>query len=291
MTGTSMQPLRRRFERVAPQFPHFAGVLQAVSERLLDRLELLAIQPQRILDLGCRNGYQCSGLLERYPEACVIGLDPYADAMNLSPAIAGTQTAGAIALAADPHFLPLADNSIDLVVSNLLLPWCHDPDQVFAEVQRVLSVGGACLFTSAGPDTLQEYRHLWADIDTHDHVFGLVDMHDLGDAMLRAGFADPVLDRDTLAVDYPDIDALQNELHGLGAANLAPGRRPGLMNASVRTALRSAAAAGQRFAVTLELVQGHGWKGEAASSALAADGSYRVSLESVGGRRRNRSHR
>jgi len=111
------------------------------------------------------------------------------------------------------------------------------------------------MFTSAGPDTLAEYRRAWSGIDSYLHGFGLIDMHDLGDTMMASGFAAPVLDRDNLTIDYPDIDALQAELVALGAANLAQGRRTGLMSKEVRQKLRDNIAPGDRFAVSLELVQ------------------------------------
>jgi malonyl-CoA O-methyltransferase len=185
-------------------------------------------------------------------------------------------------VACDPHELPFADGSFDLVVSNLLLPWCHAPHRVFEEAARVLAVGGAFFFTSAGPDTLIEYRSAWAAIDSHLHCFGLIDMHDLGDTLMASGFAAPVLDRDNLQIDYPDIDALQHELQRLGGANVANGRRFGLMSPSVRKALTTAAGTG-RFPVTLELVQGHGWKGELRPAGVPADNDYRVSVESLRG--------
>ena len=281
----------RRLRRAAATFDAHAAVHENVAARLRARLELLAVTPRRVLDLGCRSGYQLDALRERYPEAAITGVDPAPGeppaAPSSWPAWLRRRPRAAPRVAADPHRLPFADGSFDLVVSNLLLPWCHAPHAVFGEVARVLDTGGAFLFTSAGPDTLREYRAAWAGIDAHLHGFGLIDMHDLGDALLGSGFAAPVLDRDEVRIDYPSIDALQEELRGIGAANVALGRRPGLMSPSVRVALRDNVggagndAAGQRFPVTLELVQGHAWKGELAAPARGADGERFFSLESL----------
>jgi malonyl-CoA O-methyltransferase len=240
-------------------------VFEVVGERLRERLDLLAIDPAKVLDLGCRSGYQLVALQGRYPRARVLGAD-FAPGVAVAtptmwPAWLPRRRPVTSRIAADPHALPFADGSFDLVVSNLLLPFCQSPPLVFSEVARVLAPNGAFLFTSAGPDTLCEYRSAWAGIDSCLHVFGLIDMHDLGDAMLAAGFAAPVLDRTNMTVDYPSIDALQKELREVGAANLALGRRSGLMSAAVRNALR-ASNQGERYPVTLELVQGHAWKGE-----------------------------
>lgn len=282
----AIRTVRRQFQKYADRFDAHAEVFEAVSSRLMSRLELLAIKPVRVLDLGCRNGYQLSALAQHYPDAMVVGADPAPGSdinlPNTWPRWLRPKKKSANKIACDPHQLPFDDGSFDLVVSNLLLPWCHSPHRVFEEASRVLSTGGAFMFTSAGPDTLAEYRRAWSGIDSYLHGFGLIDMHDLGDTMMASGFAAPVLDRDNLTIDYPDIDALQAELVALGAANLAQGRRTGLMSKEVRQKLRDNIAPGKRFAVSLELVQGHGWKGELKQSVNSA-GEFSVSVDSLKG--------
>jgi len=112
------------------------------------------------------------------------------------------------------------------------------------------------------------------------HVFGLEDMHQTGDALMAAGFSAPVFDRENLLIDYPSIDALQNEMRQVGAANIAVGRRVGLMSPSVRKKLRENAGSG-RFQTTLELVQGHGWKGSLIKSGQKSGDEFSVSLDSL----------
>ncbi len=270
--STLIQPqtidaVRRQFLKNQHNFDSHSAVFQSISDRLLARLEFLAVQPQRILDLGCRSGYQLASLAERYPEAIIVGADP---APGIAPQLPSSwpswlrreRQAPHPRVACDPHQLPFADESFDLVISNLFLPWCQEPHRVFAEVSRVLGTGGAFMFTSAGPDTLIEYRRLWADLDSHLHVFGLIDMHDLGDSMMSSGFAAPVLDRDNIVIDYPTVAALEKELRALGATNIALGRRRGLMSSVVTQRLQEREMSLERCKVTLELVQGHGWKGE-----------------------------
>lgn len=292
---TPIRVVRRQFLKAQNSFDSHAAVFDTVSSRLLERLDLLAIKPLRVLDLGCRSGYQLQSLAQRYPDAQIIGADP---APGKAPRLPGswprwlrrTRQPDSQKIACDPHCLPFANGSFDLVVSNLLLPWCEAPHGVFKEVARVLDTGGAFMFTSAGPDTLIEYRRAWATIDSHLHSFGLLDMHDIGDAMMASGFAAPVLDRDNLVVDYPDIESLQSELQCLGAANVASGRRAGLMAAEVRRRLQAAVSSGERFPVTLELVQGHGWKGELQSTANSK-GEITVSVDSLRGSFRQKSGR
>jgi malonyl-CoA O-methyltransferase len=154
---------------------------------------------------------------------------------------------------------------------------------VFEEAARILKPGGAFMFTTAGPDTLMEYRDAWASIDSFAHSFGLIDMHDIGDSLMAAGFAAPVLDRDVLQVDYPSVSALQQELRCLGAANVASGRRLGLMAPSVLESLDSVTAAKDRFVVSLELVHGHGWKGELHPSRKNTDSEFKIPVDSLRG--------
>ena len=287
--------VRRQFLKAGSTFDAFAAVFETVSDRLLQRLELLAVKPERVLDLGCRSGYQLEALAQRYPDAIIIGADP---APGQPPQLPRTWPAwlrrsrppAARRVACDPHELPFADGSFDLIISNLLLPWCAAPHRVFEEVARVLTSGGAFMFTSAGPDTLMEYRRAWAAIDSHMHSFGLIDMHDLGDTMMASGFAAPVLDRDNLMVDYPDIYALQKELRSLGAVNIACGRRPGLMSHRIEELLNAGLTSDGRFSATLELVQGHGWKGEL-RSASTGSGDVTVSVDTLRGSWRQRAGR
>ena len=290
--STQLQPspirrVRKQFLRANSTFAANAVVFEAVSDRLQERLDLLAIKPSRVLDLGCRSGYQLDALQQRFPDALIVGADPAPGVPTRLPgswpAWLRRKSKTVQRIACDPHTLPFDDESFGLVVSNLMLPWCHAPHRVFEEAARILAPGGAFMFTSAGPDTLLEYRAAWSKIDTYPHCFGLIDMHDLGDTMMASGFAAPVLDRDNLVIDYPDIDALQSELQSLGAANLAAQRRVGLMSPYVRQRLSTLIGSNARFTVTLELLQGHGWKGELRPTVQHSDDEYAVSVESLRG--------
>jgi malonyl-CoA O-methyltransferase len=91
---------------------------------------------------------------------------------------------------------------VDLVFSNATLQWCNDLDRTFAELLRVLRPGGLLMFTTFGPDTLRELRAAWAVADGFTHVSPFLDMHDIGDALVRARFADPVMDAERLTLTY-----------------------------------------------------------------------------------------
>jgi malonyl-CoA O-methyltransferase len=168
-----------------------------------------------------------------------------------------------------------------LLVSNLALQWC-DPDQVFTEFARVLRPGGLLLFSSFGPDTLIELRRAWASVDGQPHVHTFIDMHDLGDALVRNGLASPIMDVDRLVLTYGTVLEVMRDLKGIGAQNLAPARRRGLMGKRVFKLFCAAYESqygGQPLPVTYEAVFGHAWAVERAVAGEAV-------LKRMPGRRR-----
>jgi malonyl-CoA O-methyltransferase len=158
--------------------------------------------------------------------------------------------------------LPLRDASIDLVFSNLMLQWCDDPAAVFRECRRVLRPGGLLTFTTFGPDTLVELRRAWATADGHAHVNRFTDMHDIGDALVRSGLAEPVMDVDRYTLTYDSVRDLMRDLKAIGAHNANAGRPRGLtgkgaldrMTAAYETYRRDA-----RLPATYEVVFGQAW--------------------------------
>jgi len=252
---------RRSFEQAASGYDRAAVLQQEVARRLLERLALMTIRPRRVLDLGCGTGQCIAGLMARYKTADVVALDIAAPMLN-NARRRGRWLRKPDCICGDAEQLPLADNSIDLVFSNLMLQWCLDLGRVFNEVQRVLRPGGLLLFTSFGPDTLQELRASWARVDGYSHVNTFQDMHDVGDALLRARFADPVMDVERLTLTYPDVWQLMRELKQIGAHNVTAGRPRGLTGRSRMRALVQAYE-GYRcegvLPASYEIVNGHAW--------------------------------
>jgi len=209
--------VRQAFERAAATYDSAAVLQRKVADELLGRLDLMSLQPQRILDLGCGTGYCARSLQKRYGKARVFGLD-----LAHGMACVAKKHAGWLShqhfTCGDAETLPFASDSFDLVVSSLALQWC-EPDPAFTEMARVLKPGGVLLFASFGPDTLTELRQAWKEVDDGTHVHDFIDMHDLGDAMLRAGLTDPVVDMDKLVLVYPDVAGLLRDLKDIGASN------------------------------------------------------------------------
>ena len=165
--------------------------------------------------------------------------------------------------------------------ANQLLPWVGDPAPTFAEVSRVLAEDGLFLFATLGPDSLSEIRRAWASVDSGAHVNLFPDMHDLGDAAVRAGLRDPVLDVDRLTVTYEDTSALFKELTAMGARNSLSQRNRSLLSAKrfqAMTAALDAARDGGPLRLELEIVYGHCW----GSGAGSVGGEFRVAANRIG---------
>jgi malonyl-CoA O-methyltransferase len=249
-----------------------------VAARMDERLDLVKIRPQRLLDAGCGTGSGVFSLRERYPACRIIAIDEVTAELVQTR----TLTAGAgrlarfltmlgargnrtpLTAAGELHRLPLAAASVDLVWSNLALHRYVDALSVFREMHRVLTGEGLLMFSTLGPDTLKELRQAFAKADPGcPHVHDFVDMHDLGDMLVASGFSAPVMDMETITLTYDDIMKLAVDLQALGAANAMQSRRRGLSGRGIWNRLRAAGAA-QHFAgrlpASFEIVYGHAWK-------------------------------
>lgn len=274
--------VRAHFERAADSYDSAAALQAEVARRLVERLEMVKLQPVRILDLGAGTGLAAAGLLERYSRARVIASD-LALGMLRHASRRGRWRHRPFAVAADAAALPFCDGAFDLVCSSLMLQWCHPPGRVFDEVRRMLAPGGLFMFATLGPDTLRELRASWAEVDGGRHVGLFMDMHDLGDAMLRAGFLDPVVDVERITLTYNEVTGLLRDLKALGATNASAGRGKGLGGRTVLTDMCRAYETYRRddglLPATYEVVYGHAWVGEGRMGKPESMPEAPVSLE------------
>lgn len=231
--------VRRAFSRAAPAYDAIATLQHQVEAQLLDRLELLKEAPLRVLDVGAGPGRASAAMRKRFPKAEIIALDLALPMLREAKARAGWWKPFR-RICGDARALPVADQSIDLLFSNLCLQWCEDLEVVFDEFRRVLRPGGWLLFSTFGPDTLTELRQSWAAVDDAPHVNVFIDMHDIGDRLLAAGFRAPMLDVDHYDLRYSDPTILMRELKGIGAGNADADRARGLTGRRKLAALLAA---------------------------------------------------
>ena len=269
---------RRAFDR-ARAFESACFIHDDARTRLLERLDLVLLEPTVAVDLGCATGRGAAGLAARYPGARVLAVD---SSLRMLRAAAAGAAEPVRVLGGDAAALPLRAACVDLLLANLVLPWCR-PDRLFAEAARVLTNGGALLFATLGPDSLQEIRAAFAAVDDCIHVHAAFDMHDLGDLALAAGLAEPVLDVDRIAVTYADVAGLVRDLRAVGAVNVAGGRRRSLTGRRrwSRFVERVPRGGDGRFAVTVELILGQAWGRGAVSRPKPTAGEIRVPVSSI----------
>jgi malonyl-CoA O-methyltransferase len=265
-----VETVARQFERRVARLGAHDVLLREIGRRLLERLDLVRLAVGHVLDVGCGLGRMRADLLTRYPQALWTGVER---SMALARAGVAEQRRGqGLArwwrtaprwIVADGARLPLGEGCADLLISNLMLHWHPAPHQVFPEWKRVLRVDGLLMFSCFGPDTLKELRHAAAQALPHAAPMPFVDMHDFGDMLVASGFADPVMDVETLRLTYGSARELLAEARALGA-NPRSDRWPSLP--SGRQARRLIAALDEqrdrdgRLALTFEVAYGHAWR-------------------------------
>ncbi len=282
-TGYSLDKswVRRSFDRAGATYDAAAVLQKEVRDLLLQRLDLTRLAPQVVVDAGAGTGHAGRALKRRYPKAQVLALDSSLGMLRC----AGRQQSWLrpfARLCADAERMPLPDGSVDLILSNFMVQWV-DPDALFAEFRRVLAPRGLLSFTTLGPDTLRELRAAWRHADAHIRVNPFMDMHDIGDALVRAGFAGPVLDVERYTLRYDDVRGLVRDLKAVGARNATTGRPRGLTGPRRFALMQSAYETFRldgRLPATYEVVFAQAWA-PAAGARRTEDGAAHVTLDEL----------
>ncbi|MDH7451938.1 malonyl-ACP O-methyltransferase BioC [Luteimonas composti] len=227
--------VRRAFSRASASYASAAVLQREVEARLLESLDLVALdtarprdwQPALVLDVGSGPGHAAQAMRQRWPKARVVALDLALPMLRAMPARSGWNPLRRQVdrVCADLRALPLAEGSVDVLFSNLCLQWVDDLPAAFAGFRRVLRPGGVLLCSTFGPDTLWEMRESFARADEVPHVSPFATIAQFGDALMHAGFRDPVLDRDVFERGHADLAGLMRELRAIGATNALHARR------------------------------------------------------------------
>ena len=247
---------RRRFERAARSYAAASRLEAEVAARMLERLDYVKLAPRRILDAGSGPGRDANALGARYRGAQIIAVD-YALAMLPRPRRWFKRHVPAVC--ADIARLPLAPQSMELVWCNMVLHWLNEPLAALREFARVLEPEGLLMFSTLGPDTLKELRAAAGDARVH----AFIDMHDLGDMLIAAGYSAPVMDMELVHMEYAAGAKLLDDLRASGQTNVRAARPRGLGGRGFLKALRDAP-----LTATYEVVYGHAWRRADAAPAV-----------------------
>lgn len=270
-----VRQIRRAAARAAAGYDAAAALADEARRHLLESLVYLDDRvPQVVLDLGCGTGHAAAAMKKRWPHARVIALDAVPAMLHQARRQAGWWRPFA-RVAGDARALPLAEASVDVLFANLCLPWLDDLPATLAGFRRVLKPGGLLLCSTFGPDTLIELREAFAG-DTVAHVHPGTPIAALGDALMRAGFRDPVLDRDLYTLTYSDLPALLRELRALGATNALNQRRRSLTGkgrlAAARTAYEALRRMDGKLPSSWEVIYAQAWAPQPGAPIRAGDG-------------------
>lgn len=260
--------LRRSFDRAAATYDQAAVLQREVCLRALERLDLVKLEPGLIIDAGSGTGFGARALSKRYPRASVLELDLAGAMVRTARALRPwwRQWVGRrreMFVCGDNERMPIRDGAAEMVWSNLAFQWSDDLPGVFSECRRVLHAEGLLTFTTFGPDTLKELRQAFPPESGKVHVNRFLDMHDIGDMLVHAGFANPVMDMEVLTLTYESVEQLMRELKALGAHNITGGRGRGLTGRGTLRQLKNryeALRRDGRLPATFEVIYGHAWK-------------------------------
>ena len=272
--------LRRLTRSAQPPWLH-----GEVARRMAEKLELILRTPERVVDWWSFLGAGAGLLAQAYPKAQCVRVEPSAAWLERSRAqaqrpwwSAGRWTGGAVSVVAEADEVA---PGAGLVWANMMLHAVVDPVALFERWQRLLRVDGFVMFSCLGPGTLRELRALYQRLGWPAPTPGFIDMHDLGDMLVEAGFADPVMDQETLTLRWSDPRALLAELRALGG-NTAPDRMPGLRTprwrARLEHELEALAAPDGTLGLSFEVAYGHAFK---AAPRLRAGEATTVSLDDM----------
>lgn len=252
-----------------------------IAQRMQERLPLIRVQPQQVIDLGCGEGQDLLTLQQYFPEATVLGVDSAlpmlqqaADQLNSTQQVLqklfqrflqpNKAPAAGKLVCANYAQLPFQSAAFDMIWSNLALHWHPMPDVVFQEWSRVLRQEGLLMFTSFGPDTCKELRDIFQQLGMPHQVLPFVDMHDLGDMLSQHGFAAPVMDMEQLTLTYATPEKLLNDVRALGGNPLETASA-GLFGRDAYRQLcqkldKSRRKQDGKIGLTIEVVYGHAFK-------------------------------
>lgn len=263
--------IQTSFDRIAEAYDRHAALEQEVGRRLLSRTVFNQFEPRHILDMGCGTGDCSTALKNSFRKANVTGVD-FSAAMLAQSRGKPKLLRPVRFVCGDMSRLPLADQSVDMVFSNLANYWSADPPGLYAEVRRVLRKNGMFLFSTLGPGSFSQLRETWASVDSSVDVPWFADILEVGDALAAAGFAEPAMDAERITLEYSSVESMMEELDSTGTGLLVKGgdawrsRRQELAEAWMPLM------SGDKYPLTFEIVYGAAFGPPEGQPRKTADG-------------------
>jgi malonyl-CoA O-methyltransferase len=203
---------------------------QEIARRMAQRLTVIRLQPERIIDWWAGAGAADELLAQAYPRAQRIAVEASSAWQQRTTAQRQNPWWSAKRWTSPPQPVLLEGTSppkSQLLWSNMMLHAAIDPVAVIERWHGLLEAGGFLMFSCLGPGSLLGLRQVYQQRLWPAPAVDFVDMHDLGDMLVRAGFADPVMDQELLTLTWATPEALLDELRLLGG-NAHPSRFAGL---------------------------------------------------------------
>jgi len=260
-----MSKIRNTFNGASINYDDNAFLQNEIANRLAEKLRVISIKPQTIIDLGSGTGLLSNKTAEIFPNANLICVD-FAQQSLL-------KNSQSFKVCANAYELPFASNSVDFIVSNLMMQWCPDLKALFNECFRVLKPEGLILFTTFGPDTLKELKRSWSAVDSSAHVNNFIDMHDIGDQMLQSGFQSPIMEMENITLTYEKVLDLMHDLKSIGAQNVANRSKALTGKAKFKKMIEmyESYRSDGKLPATYEVIYGHAWKNENRLGAISLE--------------------
>jgi malonyl-CoA O-methyltransferase len=220
--------IKRAFNRAAQAYSTHAVIQHEIGRRLIESLRCFNLHPKKVLDIGTGDGLISQQLQQAFETADLYSIDLAEAMIQGARKIARAPTPPPIYFCvANAESLPFHNQSMDFVFSNFTLQWCLDLQSVLSEALRVLNNESPFAFSIPGPDTLQELKIAFQSADPdYQHVNDFIDMHNIGDALIQTGFADPVIHMEKITLTYSSVRALLKDIQHIGAHTiLGPHRK------------------------------------------------------------------
>ena len=260
-----MSQVRSSFNKASSIYNENAFLQNEIAKRLAEKLKVISIQPETIIDLGSDTGFLSEKTAKIFPDAQLIRVDFAQRSLSMN--------SQKLKVCADSYQLPLKSNSVDFVVSNLMMQWCSDLKTLFDECHRVLKPQGLILFTTFGPETLKELKRSWSVVDSSPHVNEFIDMHDIGDQMIQSGFQSPIMEMEKLTLTYEKVLDLMRDLKGIGAQSVENRSKSltGKTKFKKMLEMYESYRENGKIPATYEVIYGHAWKNDVKFEAISLE--------------------